>query len=198
MKKIMMEILFGLIVLALIIAGLRRRKKQDRKWLQEERYDESGAWIDKRGGERGTYGSRDREMEQERMGISRSGKIEGLTLLLQNHCFEQYPGLFPLGEAPMKRWLAFSREKSAAFAGVIEGLCTGHPPEPPPPPARNDAGRDALKKKILDYSYDRFPALLDLDLDIIKQFDRLAARLADEIAGLTERYEREKQESGAP
>ena len=192
MKKIMMEILFGLIVLALIIAGLRRRKKQDRKWLQEERYDESGAWIDKRGGERGTYGSRDREMEQERMRISRSGKIEGLVLLVQNHCLERYPGLFPLEEAAGRRWLALCREKAAAFVAVIGLLLEGRTPEMPAPPARNDAGRDALKKKILDYSYDRFPALLDLDLDVIKQFDRMAAQLADEIAGLTEQYEREK------
>jgi len=192
MKEIMMEILFGLIVLALIIAGLRRRKKQDRKWLQEERYDESGAWIDKRGGERGTYGSRDREMEQERMRISRSGKIEGLVLLAQDHCLERYPALSPLEKGAERRWLALIRGKAAAFVAVIGQLLEGRTPGQPARPARNDAGRDALKKKILDYSYDRFPALLDLDLDMIKQFDGMAAQLADEIAGLTERYEGEK------
>ncbi len=95
MKEIIMEILFGLVVLALIIMGLRHRKKQDRKWLKEERYDESGAWIDKRAGERGTYGSRDREMEQERHLIRRSGNIEGLIHTIQTHCFEQFPVCFP-------------------------------------------------------------------------------------------------------
>lgn len=191
-KEIIMEILFGLIVLALIILGLRHRKKQDRKWVQEERYDESGAWIDKRAGERGTYGSRDREMEQERKRTSRSGKIEGLASLMQNHCFGQYPGLFSPGDASTKRWLVFNREKAAAFVDMIGRLLEGRTPEMPDLPAQNDAGRDALKKKILNHAYEQFPELLDLDLDVIKQFDRMAGQLADTMLGLTEKYEKEK------
>lgn len=181
-----MGIIFGLAVLVLLFLGLWNRKKQDKKWVTEERYDESGAWIDKRAGERGTYGSLDQEMEKERHWISRLGKIEGMAYLVQNHCFEQYSDMFPLHDPDMKTWLAFTKTSAATFIAMIEKLIEGHIPEVPAN-VGDDENRRSLKKKILDYSYERFPKLLDIDLDVIKKFDLLAGQLSHAVIDRTER-----------
>ena len=182
-----MGIIFGLAVLVLLFLGLWNRKKQDKKWVNEERYDESGAWIDKRAGERGTYGSLDLEMEKERHWISRLGKIEGMAYLIQTHCFEQYPGRFPLNDPNMKTWLAFTKTRATTFVAMIEKLVGGKIPEAPVPNVGDDENRRSLKKKILDYSYERFPKLLDIDLDVIKKFDLLAGQLSDAVIDEAER-----------
>ena len=182
-----MGIIFGLAVLVLLLLGLWNRKKQDKKWVTEERYDESGAWIDKRAGERGTYGSLDQEMEKERHWISRLGKIEGMAYLIQTHCFEHYPGMFPLHDPDMKTWLAFTKTRAAEFVAMFEKLTSGQVSEVPASNVQDDENRHSLKKKILDYSYEQFPKLLDLDLDVIKKFDLLAEQLSNAVIDQTER-----------
>lgn len=188
----MMEILFGLIVIALLVLGLRHRKKQDKKWLREERYEESGAWIDKRSGERGTYGSLDREMEQERRRISNLGKVEELVYLIQNHCVEYFPEGFSTKDPAGKEWLVFTKTRAAAFIRVIGQLPGGEVPELPEPPAEDHEKNASLKKKILDYSYEQFPDLLNLDLEVIKKFDLLARQLSDAVTEETERVKQER------
>jgi len=181
-----MEILFGVIVLALLIFGLRARKKQDAAWLQEERHDESGAWMDKRSGERGTFGSLDDEMETERQKLSRQGKIAELTRLVRAYFFEQHPDFHSLRDAQIKEHIAFSKAKIATFGDTVESALNGSLPDFPEI-ATQDAHHVALKKIILDFSFGNFPNLLDLEIDVIRKFDRAAEHLADALLREAER-----------
>ena len=104
-----MELLFGLAVIALLILGWRSRKKQEKDWLKDERHDESGAWMDKRAGERGTYGSLDAEMEQSRQSVSKQNRINELARLVRTYFFEEYPDFHLLNDEQIKKHIAFSK-----------------------------------------------------------------------------------------
>lgn len=181
-----MGIIFGLAVLVLLFLGLWNRKKQDKKWVTEDRYDESGAWIDKRAGERGTYGSLDEEREKERQHLSRAGKTGDLLFLLQTYCMEHYPRFHTLSDEQIKKFLFFSKTQAKAFIEATGALLEGQLPDDIQE-GRNETHRMSLKKRILDFSYDHFPQLLDLELDAIKRFDRLCGQLSDAVIGLAER-----------
>jgi len=177
-----MGILFGLFVLVVLIVGLANRRKQNKAWLKEERRDESGAWVDKRAGERGTYGSLDAEMEQERSDIARQGRANELARLIRDFAFEHHPDFHTLSDAQIRIYSDFAKKQAAQLFAAIEKLLTGQAlafPETPPP---ETAYSQSLKKRVLDFSYQHFPALLDLDIETLKLFDRYAANLAAILA----------------
>lgn len=182
-----MEILFGLLVLALLIWGLRSQKKQKKEWVKEERYDDSGAWLDKRTGERGTYGSLDAEMEEDKNKQSKQLKINELAYTIRSYCFEEYPGFVTLGDAETKVCLAFIKTQVAALVAVIEKITAGHESDNPNGPLAIETHSLALKKRVLDFSFDNFPKLLDLEIETIKKFDLVAGVIATSVVAEIER-----------
>jgi len=179
--SINMEIAFGLLVLVLIVLGLRNRKKEKKEWVKEERYDESGAWIDKRTGERGTYGSLDEEMEANRQYIAKQGKISELALAIQTFCFAQHPDYPNLSEGQIKSHLAFCKSELAGLFDQIENLTKGRGIAVAEASFSADDLRKALKKQVLDFSFERFPKLLDLEIEQIQKFDLATELLAQKV-----------------
>ncbi|MBC7777273.1 MAG: hypothetical protein H7246_17705 [Phycisphaerae bacterium] len=183
-----MEIAFGLLVLALIILGLRNRKKEKTAWVKEERYDESGQWIDKRSsGERGTYGSLDEEMEAKRRYIAKQSKISELAQIIQAFCFAQHPDFPSLSDEQIKRHLAFCKSEALGLFEQIEILTNGKEINIAETAFPADNLRTALKKQVLDFSFERFPKLLEAEIEQIKKFDLAAEYLASRILGEIER-----------
>jgi hypothetical protein len=179
-----MGIVFGLFLLAVLIAGLLHRRHEKKTWLREERHEESGNWIDKRAGERGTYGSLDAEREAERHALSRQGRISDLALDLRNYAFEHIPEFHERSDADLRNFTATARSEAGRLLSTAEAILNGQAPEVPA--AGDDPHTKALKKLLLDFSYEQFPQLLDLELDAIRQFDRFAAGIA---AGLLEKMQ---------
>lgn len=188
-----MEILFGLAVLVLLFLGLRHRKKQDKKWLREERHEESGAWIDKRAGERGTYGSLDAERERERQVLSRSSGAADLVWTIQTYCFEHYPGFYTLSDEQVKKFMVFCKKQASAFVETI-GAMPDIQLRAAAAIADPEARRAELKKIILDFTYERFPRLLELELDVIKKLDLLAGHLAKDLLDRADELKENKRD----
>jgi len=185
-----MEILFGLLLLVLLVWGLRSRKKEQTTWLKEERYDESGAWLDKRSGERGTFGSLDEEMEQERRDLSNRSNSKELAHLIRSYCFGEYPGFSSLADEATQQCLGFIQKQAAATISVLEKMLeTSTVPTPLSPVQTDEQHRLALKKNVLDFSFDRFPKLLDLEIETIKEFDAWVERI---VASILAEIERQK------
>jgi hypothetical protein len=175
-----MEILFGLLILVLLAVALLNRRREKKTWLREERYDESGSWIDKRAGERGTYGSLDAEREAERHTLTRQGRINDLALDIRNFAFEHIPGFHERSTADIKAFTTEARDRANQLFSAIEALKTGQIPETPDT-APDDPRTQALKKCILHFSYEHYPWLLDQDLEAIQQFDRYVAVIAQNL-----------------
>jgi len=169
-----MDILFGLLVLILIAAGLYFQRRQRKQWIAEERYEESGDWLDKRAGERGAYGSLDAEREQERKTLTAQGRVVEAGRLLRDYFFEHFPGFDALNDAQLKTFTGFAREQTAQVMAEAENLLKGRLPESHEPSAETDAHVQALKKIMLDFTYRHFPELLELDIEQIKQLDLVA------------------------
>lgn len=176
-----MQILFALFVIALLAIGLYNRKKHKKEWVKEERKDESGDWIDKRAGERGTWGSLDEEMELARKNVARQSRINELTLLVRSFAFEQYPGFHTLSDDQIKKFSVFSRNLSSHIIPALEQIKDGREPEPAPETVSTGAYIPVLKKQILDFAYQNFPDLLNLDLEAIRKFDLLAGKWATSL-----------------
>lgn len=170
-----MSILFGLLVLILLAAGLYLQRRQRKTWVDEERYEESGDWIDKRSGERGTYGSLDAQREQERKTLTDQGRANELARLLRDYFFEHYPGFATLSNDQLKAFTTAARNQANQLFQTASNLQMGQPAEPQDVPESETEHIQPLKKIMLDFSYQAFPALLGLDLEQIKQFDRAAA-----------------------
>ncbi len=179
-----MEIAFGLLVLALIILGLRNRKKEKTAWVKEDRYDESGNWIDKRSsGERGTYGSLDEEMEANRQYIAKQGKISALAQIVQAFCFAQHADYPSLSDEQIKRHLVFCKSEALGLLEQIENLLNGRGISIAETALPADNLRTMLKKQVLNFSYEYFPKLLDVEIEQIKKFDLAAEHLANRVLG---------------
>lgn len=188
-----MEIAFGLFVLAILIIGLINRKKSKRQWREEERRDDSGAWIDKRAGERGTWGSLDEEMDSARRHVARESRVTALTDVVRSHAFEQYPGFHALSDAQIKTYSAFVRTEVAGIIRALEQMKDGVEPAPQPFAASYDPVLVApLQKRILDFAYLHYPDLLDLDIDSIRQLDGRAGTWAAQLLGEIEVMKRER------
>lgn len=176
-----MGIAFGLFIVAIIILGLIARRRQNKAWVQEERYDESGAWVDKRSGERGTYGSLDAEMELERSQMTRQGQVNDLARLIRDHAFEHFPGFHEMSDAQIKSYSAFTKQQAAQLIDAIGQFTGSRISDPAKQSPVETPYSQALKKKILDFSYRHFPALLDLEIETIKQFDRHVSVLSNAL-----------------
>ncbi|HLP94003.1 MAG TPA: hypothetical protein VK168_08200 [Saprospiraceae bacterium] len=172
-----MEILFGIVVLVLLVWGLANRKKAKKEWIQEERYEESGSWIDKRSGERGTYGSLDEEMEANRKYISQQGKVNELSRAIQAYLGEHQPGYSRDVQA---HYEAIKSEIQTLFR-QIEALKKGQEI----PLRENETLEGAiispLKKQILDFAYQEFPELLNLEIAQIKRLDAYCVQMCARI-----------------
>ncbi len=177
-----MEIAFGLLVLVLIALAVWRRRKENNDWIAEERHEESGGWLDKRSGERGTYGSLDAEREAERHALNRQGRINDLALELRNYAFEYIPGFHQRSDEQIKAYNTLARQQVAVFFAMVEALKNGREPEPvtAAPPA--GAHAQALQKILLNAAYSQFPWLLDQEIRILRQLDQAAGKIAGHMA----------------
>jgi hypothetical protein len=156
----MSTIFFGIAILSLLVIGLYRRKKEEKNWVKEERYEESGDWLDKRAGERGTYGSLDREREAERAEIYHTGRIQELIRDIEKE-MDWIPG----------RHTKLIREKMDDLALLAKNIIAGKTPTAPLDITASGEQADNLKKIILDAFFDLFPSLLNADIQHIKSFD---------------------------
>lgn len=177
-----MQLIFALVILALIVLAVLNRRKQRKTWVAEERREEGGAWVDKRAGERGAYGSLDAEMEAERYALTRKGRINDLALALRSYAFEQVPHFHTLSDEQIKTFTAFARTRSAQLFDQIDALQAGRLPEPEAGAGVENGHTPALKKLIMNFCYEQFPGLFDLELEVIKHFDRLAGDMAGALA----------------
>ncbi len=173
-------ILFGLLILVLIVLALWRRRQDDEAWLREERYDESGAWLDKRPGERGTYGALDATQEAERFALSRKGRIAELSIGIRNYCLQHLPTFQSQSDAVVLAFSQQTRRQLERFFDLIESTRRGQP-LPRPPKAPDNTHAAALKKQILNTAFDQYPWLLDWDIPQLKQLDACALALAAEL-----------------
>ncbi len=181
-------ILFGLLILVLVVLALWRRKQENEAWLREERYDESGAWLDKRSSERGTYGSLDAAKETERFALSRQGRIAELSIDIRNYCLKHSPRFQQQGDAVV---LAFSqqiRRLIERFFDTIEAAKQGKA-LPQPPKTSDNAHVGALKKQILNTAFEQYPWLLDWDIPQLKHLDACALAVAQDIFNRAEATE---------
>lgn len=169
---------FSLFVAIILIIALLNRRRQNKAWVREERREESGAWVDKRAGERGTYGSLDAEMEQERRQLAKQGRTNDLSRRLREYAFEHYPGFHTLSDAQIKAYTVFLKKQVGDLQTVIEKLLKGTAPAWDDQPASETPHSLALKKMILDFSFEQYPALLEMEIEVIKQFDRYVANLS--------------------
>jgi hypothetical protein len=177
----MIELFFGLAVLALLVIGLQRRKNEKKRWVEEERHDESGRWIDKRPGERGTFGSLDEEMESNRQYIARQAKTVELARLAQNFCFERLPDFHRLSEKGLKEHFSRCQSEASMLLLVAEKMAQGAPPGPVP---ASDGANDRailLKKMVLSFLYAEYPRLLDAEIEQLKRLDLAAAHFAERV-----------------
>lgn len=167
-----MEILFGIVILALLIWGLMNRKKERREWIKEERYEESGNWIDKRSGERGTYGSLDEEMESNRKWISIQGKANELARMLQSTISTQIIEYQEFDPEKQKQYVDWLKTETSKLFRHMEELKAGKYTQPDHPASNLHPLAVPLKKQVLDYCYAQFPEMLQLDIEVLKSWDQ--------------------------
>jgi hypothetical protein len=174
-----MELFFGIAVLLLLSLGLYNRFKNKKTWVTEERHEESGAWIDKRAGERGAYGSLDDEMERERAYVSRRGKELELARIICDYAFEHTPGFHEKSDEEIKAISSRAKIQAEKIIALAEQVQKGEAPEMPK--ILGDAGSGKLKKIILDFVYDQFPQVLDREIELIRQLDAWVEAYAREM-----------------
>ncbi len=181
-----MTALIGVLILVLLIMGMVSRKRRIKTWVKEERYEESGHWVDKRPGERGTWGSLDQEMARERGQVVRQGRIVELAELIREYAATHDPSFVNLPEDQNRTFRRYTRDQATQMIVLIEQFSRGKVPTATP---ATDAVRpEDLKKRILDFAYHHYPALLDLDIDTIRQFDLLADSWSKTVVSALEKW----------
>lgn len=144
--------------------------------------------MDKRAGERGLYGSLDEERETERRNIAQQGQASELTRRIREYCFEQYPGFHALSDAQIRLFIEFLKEKTGEYVVLLSDVAAGRLPGETEPAQAKSESLPAIKRAMLDFAYERFPALLDLDIDVLKRLDRhtevLGAAIIERIEAL--------------
>lgn len=171
-----MGIAFGIIILVLLILALWNRRKSDKAWIKEERYDESGAWIDKRAGERGTYGALDAEMERERLYVSRINRINELARMIRDFAFEHIEGFHLRSDEDIKAYIAFAKRQAEQCVLAAEKIRRA--PETTTAPATPEEPAAQLAKNIRVFLFQAYPKLLELDLDALRALDAEIAHIA--------------------
>jgi hypothetical protein len=154
-----------------LVWGLVNRKKRKTAWINEERFEESGSWIDKRSGERGTYGSLDDEMEANRQHISLQSKVSELAQSIQSEMSKQLPEFQTKTHDDLKRHFSLIKSELLDFFVQCQGLLKGKSVRQIPKNHALNPLATHLKKSVLNYSYQHFPELLQLDIKILKQLD---------------------------
>jgi hypothetical protein len=176
-----LEILFALFILLTLGIALFRRKKENKTWVAEERYEESGAWLDKRASDRGTYGSLDREMEDARKSVLREGQAAELAQLLRDYAFEHLPGFHERSDEQLRAFSKAAKLQSAWYIGQLEQILNDHWPNLSEPPTEAAAPPAELKKTVLDFAYRQFPKLLDLEIEQLRRLDVFTAEWAQKM-----------------
>jgi LPXTG-motif cell wall-anchored protein len=166
----MIGIIIGLLMVGLLGLGYYRRKKEDKAWVAEERYEESGDWIDKRSGERGTYGSLDRERESERAGIFQQGRLNALCDELAD-MLGIAPNTLRNNQQPLKGWLT-----------LAEQLLKTQSIPPVSGKVNLQAPSIAAKKLLLARLYDWYPDLLSADIEQLQYLDAHTTQLVEKLA----------------
>ncbi len=175
----MLGILFGVLILVLLAAGLTRRKRSARAWVKEERHEETGHWVDKRPGERGTWGSLDAEMTQDRQQLVRQGRVVELAELLRAYSLAHQPGVGDLSEEQARIFRSYTRKQAAQIIAMMEQLKNGQVPVAITTVVHSP--HSALKKQVLDFAYRHYPALLELDIDTLRGFDAVVGQWVEEV-----------------
>lgn len=186
--NMVLEITFGIAIVLILIVGLMNRRKQNKAWLEQERREESGAWIDKRSGERGAFGSLDAEREAERFSLTRQGRVNDLALEIRNYAFEHIPGFSDLSDDQIRAFTVVAREQSGKIFIAAESVQRGQLPEFKGPYEASGDRVQALKTIILNRLYEQFPALLSQELDLIRQLDAYTAFAAKSLVEKTESF----------
>ncbi len=176
-----MEILLAVAVLLLLFFGLRHRKKEEKQWIKEDRFDESGDWLDKRPGERGTFGSLDLEMETDRKDLRRQVKINELSQIFKNYFWENHPDFQNVSDENFRKKFPFLKNEIANFIALAEKMATGFAPADLEFLPGQQPEKHPLKKQVLDFSFENFPKLLDLEIEVIKKLDLAAERLVSKV-----------------
>lgn len=155
----------------LIYLGWRSRKQQDHRWIKEERYEESGDWLDKRASERGTYGSLDAERETDRQQLRREVKINQVAKIFEKNWATA-------GDEDGRNRKEIFKTTAKKFIELAEQTAAGITPDQPDKPENLPTPLQNLKKELLGFAYENYPALLDLEIETIKKFDRATGELA--------------------
>jgi uncharacterized lipoprotein NlpE involved in copper resistance len=165
----MLPIIIAVSIVVLLVVGFQNRKKEKKAWLREERYEDSGEWLDKRAGERGTYGRVDREMETDRKQAFREGQILELAKQLAN-----WSGL-----AETKNWV-FLKEKALEIMDLAEKTMAS---KSTPTPLSDISGESAtaLKKQILAWLYANTSLLERAEIEQIRDLDAAVERVAASV-----------------
>jgi hypothetical protein len=179
-----MGIYFGIAILILLILGLRLRKKEAKEWTKEDLKDEGGEWIERRSGDRGTYGSFDRANEAARQEIHHQAQINELALLFRTWFFDHYPGYHQLDEKTLREHTLYCKSEAYLYIGMIDNMLKGVMPAPLDPLPAN--GNKHFAELILHYIYDSFPALLDMEIEDIRSLDVQTLALAKRLEGYLE------------
>lgn len=167
----LMEILFAFVLLVLLLLGWRNYRKERSQWLREERYEESGNWLDKRAQERGTYGSLDQEMEEQRRNHRTQAARTELQEMVWMHLLDNSP---TLPDAPQAQLIEVKSTLRAWASDVVNMTeCLLHHQDQPPEKIAipHSEALLALKKKVMDFLFDFYPALLGLEIEEIKTLD---------------------------
>jgi LPXTG-motif cell wall-anchored protein len=161
----MIGIIIGLLMIGLLGIGFYRRKKENQTWVAEERYEESGDWIDKRASERGTYGSLDREREAERNTAFQQGRINTLCQEVEV-ILDIQPGRLRDNQHHLKQWIALAEQllKTQSIPPVPDKINLQYP-------------ADAAKKLLLTRLYEWYPNLLSVEIEQLQHLDAHTAQL---------------------
>jgi hypothetical protein len=179
--------LFAIFILVILVVAVLRRRRERREWVRDEVLDDSGSWIDKRAGERGTYGSLDAERERAGQERSRQGRATELAQLVRTFAFEEIPDFHERADDRIKAFNASVRQQAGDMVDTLERIRTGQPLEPAAASAAQHALTPLLKKRLLDFAYAQYPALLDLDLEAIRQLDARATAWATDLLAALDR-----------
>lgn len=175
-----MTVVISIAILILLVLGIVNRRRQQSRWVAEERYEESGRWIDKRPGERGTFGTLDEEREAQRRTIARESRARELADLIRNYAFETIPAFKDQPDEAIQNFSRFTRKITGQILTAAGLLLEGQAPlasEKFIP----DEFTLATKKIILNYIFQVFPKLVDVDLELLKRFDDWVGFVASDI-----------------
>ena len=169
-----MQILFSLFIVVVLLIALVLRRRERKAWEAKERFEESGAWIEKRPSERGTFGPIDAANEAERYAISRKGRMNDAALDIRNYAFEHIAGFHQRSDEEIRAFTAAARSQITALFDLLDKWESGGDFPLPKTTPIESAHSNAIKKIILDALYEQYQWLLEEDIEPLRQLDRLA------------------------